>query len=191
MINIINFSIFLKFLSINNHVKTMLINDEFYKINCQKSIKYALKIFYEISAILERDNLNVPTLFRPYSNLNFQEKTIDRTLYFIEDCIEFSNENLLVYKNYNLKFEVINARRIINKLYLNINKHALPMDQEKNWKTGIEFKSRNIKYLSEGKMREIIYWRTQEQWNHYIQKKSKINVKLSINDNYLKIYQTM
>jgi hypothetical protein len=188
MYQIVSFISFIKFL-IYNHIQ---FNDQrFYKIGCAKSSAFALKIFYNINNILKLDNLQSRFQYRPLSNLKYAKITIDRSLYFLEDCIEFSKEEQLIYKNEKLKNEIHNARNVINKLYINIDESILSLKSSENVALGIKLKRNEILQKKEEPLANIIYWRKPQHWNYYSNLNSRINIRITLKNNELKIIRRL
>ncbi len=184
MYQIISFMSFLKFM-IYNHMR---FNDQrYYKIGCTKSSTFALKIFYTINAILQLDNLQNRFRYRPFSNLKYARLTIDRSLYFLEDCIEFSIEEKIIYKNEKLKSEIHNARNIINRLYIDIDKKNLPAKVSENVELGLKLKKSEIVPTNDHELSKVIYWRQPCHWNYYSNHKTSLNIKITFKHNELKV----
>lgn len=184
MYQIVSFISFLKFL-IYNHMR---FNDQrYYKIGCTKSSTFALKIFYTINTILKLDNLQDKFLYRPISNLKYTKITIDRSLYFLEDCIEFSKEEKIIYKNEKLKSEIHNARNIINKLYIDVEKTNIPEKVSENVELGVRMKRTEMMTVNDRELSKIIYWRQPFHWNYYSNHKTRLNIRIIFKNNELKI----
>jgi hypothetical protein len=186
MYQIVSFISFLKFLIYNN----IRFNDQrYYKIGCAKSSAFALKIFYNINTILQLDNLNLQDrfLYRPISNLKYAKITIDRSLYFLEDCIEFSKEEKIIYKNEKLKSEIHNARNIINKLYIDVDKTNIPAKVSENVELGVRMKRTEMMTVNDQELSKIIYWRQPFHWDYYTNHKTSLNIRIIFKNNELKI----
>lgn len=162
-------------------------DQRYYKIGCTKSSSIALKIFYNINSILQLDNLHNRFLYRPFSNLKYNKITIDRSLYFLEDCIEFSKEEKIIYKNEKLKSEIHNARNIINKLYIDVDEINLPEKVSENVKLGIKMKKMEAISISDSELSKIIYWRKPFHWNYYLNHKTRLNIRITFKNNEIKI----
>jgi hypothetical protein len=176
---------FLRFLIFNN---VKVYDKNVYKIGCEKSSRIALKIFYDIHYLLRIDNIKNHFLYRPISNLKYNKLTIDQSLYFLDDCIEFSKNERIIFQNEKLKHEIKNARHLINKLYLNIDKKVLPAQPNKNLELGLKIKRQELIHQQNMDLSEIIYWRTKYMWNHYYaQHKSKMNIKITYQNNAFNI----
>lgn len=184
MYQIVTLISFLKFL-IYNHIR--FYDQRYYKIGCTKSSSIALKIFYTINSILQLDNLQNRYLYRPFSNLKYNRITIDRSLYFLEDCIEFSKEEKIIYKNEKLKSEIHNARNIINKLYIDVDVIDIPKKVADNVKLGLQMKKNDAILVSDRELSKIIYWRKPFHWNYYLNHKTRLNIRITFKNNELKV----
>jgi hypothetical protein len=184
MYHIISFISFLKLLIFND----ITFNDRnFYKIGCAKSSAFALNIFYKIYTILQLDNQQNKFQYRPLSNLKYPRITIDRSLYFLEDCIEFSKNEKIIYKNEKLKNEIHNARNIINKLYIDISETDLPENVSENVELGIKMKRNELNKMNEKELIKIIYWRQPSHWKYYSNMNSRLNIRITFKNKELKI----
>jgi len=160
---------------------------QFYKIGCTKSIHFALKLFYDIKKILKRDNYQYSHLYRPVSNLKYERTQIVRTLYFLEDCIRFSNRDLIVFNNYKLKDEIHHARHLIDKLYVNVDRDTMPKEFLKNVKLGLQLKREESKKNNNLDINKVIYWRNQEQWMFYRNNLNRLKINISYQNRKLKV----
>jgi hypothetical protein len=160
---------------------------QYYKIGCAKSMYFALKIFYEINKILKRDNHQYSNLFRPISNLQYEKVHIDRTLYFLEDSILFSNKQRIVFNNFKLKNEIHHTRHLIEKLYVNVDRDTMPKEFVKNVKLGLELKRQELKMNNNSDITKIIYWRNKEQWMYYSNNLNKLKINISYRNHQLKV----
>lgn len=176
---------------INKHMITFYLKNKFlrdryldnYKFNlsCPNSRYLALRIFFDVFSIIKKDTDDAIFLFKPYENLKYSHKTINKTLLFLKDCYQFSKNDQLIYKNDKLKSELIFVNEIIDSNYIDLDKTFLLNHYQDNIEIGMYFRKNIFLHKRIEKPEQLINWRSKKQWDFY--KKIEKNIKLSININ--------